>query len=161
MVRGKREELREALRQESASPCRWCDLGEALLEDGQKEKARYCFQQAEKLAPNLPPIWMRAAFFHFQMEETDAAIQCSARVLKIVPDYDQVIFNYYDRLVPSVEEVLPHLGDNRRAGQAYFRHLWDRRRRDRPQKPGSGCGSTRSPMTRWPLSTSTCFSSSG
>ena len=47
---------------------------------------------------------MRAAFFHFQIEETDAAIQCSARVLKIVPDYDQVIFNYYDRLVPSVEE---------------------------------------------------------
>ena len=120
---GKRDELQEALRQESASPYRWCDLGEALLEDGQKEKARYCFQQAEKLAPNLPPIWMRAAFFHFQMEETDAAIQCSARVLKIVPDYDQVIFNYYDRLVPSVEEVLPHLEDNRRAGQAYFRHL--------------------------------------
>jgi tetratricopeptide (TPR) repeat protein len=120
---GKREELREALRQEAASPYRWCDLGEALLEEGQKEKARYCFQQAEKLAPNLPPIWMRAAFFHFQMEETDAAIQCSARVLKTVPDYDQVIFNYFDRLAPNVEAVLPHLGDNRRAGQAYFRHL--------------------------------------
>jgi cytochrome c-type biogenesis protein CcmH/NrfG len=63
---GKREELREALGQESASPYGWCDLGEALLEDGQKEKARYCFQLAEKLAPNVPPIWMRAAFFHFQ-----------------------------------------------------------------------------------------------
>jgi tetratricopeptide (TPR) repeat protein len=98
---GKREELREALRRESASPYRWCDLGEAVLEDGQKEP-RYCFQQAEKLAPNLPPIWMRAAFFHFQMEETDAAIQCSARVLKTAPDYDQMIFNYYDRLTPSV-----------------------------------------------------------
>ena len=120
---GKREELREALGQESASPYRWCDLGEALLEDGQKEKARYCFQLAEKLAPNVPPIWMRAAFFHFQMEETEAAIQCSARVLKMAPDYDQAIFNYYDRLAPSVEAVLPHLGDNRRAGQAYFRHL--------------------------------------
>jgi hypothetical protein len=34
-----------------------------------------------------------------------------------------VIFNYCDHLVPSVEEVLPHLGDNRRAGQACFRHL--------------------------------------
>jgi hypothetical protein len=44
-------------------------------------------------------------------------------VLKTAPDYDQAIFNYYDRLAPSVEEVLPHLGDNRRAGQAYFRHL--------------------------------------
>ena len=120
---GKLEELREALRQEAASPYRWCDLGEGLLEDGQKEKARYCFEQALKLAPNLPPIWMRAAFFHFQMEEPGAALHCSAWVLKIVPDYDQVIFNYYDRLVPSVAEVLPHLADNRRAGQAYFRHL--------------------------------------
>jgi hypothetical protein len=33
---------------------------------------------------------------------------------------DQVIFNDYDRLAPSVEEVLPHLGDNR---GPYFRHL--------------------------------------
>jgi tetratricopeptide (TPR) repeat protein len=94
-----------------------------VLEDGQKEKARYCFQQAEKLAPNVPPIRMRAAFFHFQMEETEAAIQCSARVLKTAPDYDQAIFNYDDRLAPSVEAVLPHLGDDRRAGKAYLRHL--------------------------------------
>jgi tetratricopeptide (TPR) repeat protein len=119
----KREELREALRREPASPYRWCELGEAVLEDGQKEQERYGFQQAEKPAPKRPPMWMRAAFFHFQMEETEAAIQCSARVLKTAPDYDQAIFNYYDRLAPSVEEVLPHLGDHRRAGQAYFRHL--------------------------------------
>jgi tetratricopeptide (TPR) repeat protein len=117
---GKLGEVQEALRQEPASPYRWCDLGEALLEAGQKEKARYCFQQAQQLAPNLPPIWMRAAFFHFQMEETDAG---SAKVLKTVPNYDGVIFNYYDGLVPGVGEVLPHLGDDRRAGQAYFRHL--------------------------------------
>jgi hypothetical protein len=121
---GKREELREALRREAASPYGWCDLGEALLEDGQKEQARYCFQLAEKLAPNVPPIWMwAAAFFHFQMEENEAAIQCSARVPRMAPDYDEAIFNYYDRLAPNVEAVLPHLGDNRRAGQAYFRHL--------------------------------------
>src|ERR1035437_7674706 len=120
---GKREELREALRQEPASPYRWCDLGEALLEDGQKEKARYCFQQAEKLAPNVPPIWMRAAFFHFQMEETEAAIQCSARVLKTAPDYDQALFNYYDRLARSVEEVLPHLGAARPPARASLRPL--------------------------------------
>src|ERR1035437_4773440 len=120
---GKREELREALRREPASPYRWCELEGAVLEDGLKEQARYGFQQAEKPAPNLPPMWMRAAFFHFQMEETEAAIQCSARVLKTAPDYDQAIFNYYDRLAPSVEAVLPHLGDNRRAGQAYLRHL--------------------------------------
>src|ERR1019366_8332035 len=63
---GKLGEVREALRQEAASPYRWCDLGEALLEAGQKEKARYCFQQAQQLAPNLPPIWMRPLSFIFR-----------------------------------------------------------------------------------------------
>jgi hypothetical protein len=66
---------------------------------------------------------MRAMFFHLQGDETAAALDSSARVLKIVPYYDEVIFSYYDRLVPTVAEVLPHLGDNARAGQAYFRHL--------------------------------------
>jgi len=120
---GKVAGLREALRQDPASPYRWCDLADGFLEAGQREKARYCFEQARGLAPNIPPIWMRAMFFYLQGEETAAALDSSARVLKIVPDYDEVIFNYYDRFVPTVAEVLPHLGDNGRAGQAYFRHL--------------------------------------
>jgi hypothetical protein len=113
----------QALRQDPASPYRWCDLAEALQQEGQRDQARYCFQQARALAPNIPPIWMRATFFYLQGEETAAALDSSARVLKLVPDYDDVIFNYYDRFVPTVAEVLPHLADNGRAGQAYFRHL--------------------------------------
>jgi hypothetical protein len=66
---------------------------------------------------------MRAMFLHLQGGETAAALDSSARVLKLVPYYDEVIFNYYDRFAPTVAEVLPHLGDNARAGQAYFRHL--------------------------------------
>src|SRR5437867_829176 len=33
----------EALRRNPASASRWCDLGEALLESGQTERARRCF----------------------------------------------------------------------------------------------------------------------
>ena len=120
---GKLGSLREALRQDPASPYSWCDLAEGFSEEGQREKARYCFEEARGLAPNIPPIWMRAMFFYLQGEETAFALDSSARVLKIVPDYDEVIFNYYDRFVPTVAEVLPHLGDNGRAGQAYFSHL--------------------------------------
>jgi len=120
---GKLPGLQEELREDPASPYRWCDLGEAFLQDGQNKKARYCFEQARLLAPDIPPIWMRAMFFHLQNDETPAALHCSARVLQLVPDYDQVIFNYYDRFVPRVAEVLPHLAGNRRAGQLYFRHL--------------------------------------
>ena len=115
--------LREALRLDPASPYRWCDLAERFSEEGQREKARYCFEEARGLAPNIPPIWMRSMFFYLQGEETAAALDSSARVLKIVPNYDDVIFNYYDRFVPAVAEVLPHLADNGRAGQAYFSHL--------------------------------------
>jgi hypothetical protein len=71
----------------------------------------------------IPPIWMRAMFFYLQCEETAAALDSSARVLKIVPNYDDDVFNYYDRFVPTVAEVLPYLADNGRASQAYFSHL--------------------------------------
>jgi hypothetical protein len=115
--------LQQALRQDPASPYRWCDLAEGLQQEGQRDQARYCFRQACALAPNIPPIWIRAMFFYLQGEETAAALDSSARVLKLVPNYDDVIFNYYDRFVPTVAEVLPHLADNGRAGQAYFHHL--------------------------------------
>jgi tetratricopeptide (TPR) repeat protein len=115
--------LKEALRQDPASPYRGCDLAERFAEEGQREKARYCFHEALALAPNIPPIWMRAMFFYLQGEETAAALDSSARVPKVVPDYDEVIFNYYDRFVPTVAEVLLHLADNGRAAQIYFRLL--------------------------------------
>jgi Tetratricopeptide repeat len=115
--------LERDLRQEPASPYRWCDLGQAFLGEGQKENARYCFEQAKRLAPNLPGIWMRASDFHFRMGDIDQALQSTAKVLTIAPDFDEPIFEYYDRYVPAVSDVLPHLDVNRRAGQAYFRHI--------------------------------------
>ena len=147
---GSLAELREALRLEAASPYRWCDLGEGLLEDGQKEKARYCFEQALKLAPNLPPIWMRATFFHFEMDETTAALQCSAKVLKTVPYYDEVIFNYYDRVgAYGREGAAPPRGHRRRATM-YFRHILKAGgRRMGHLFAGSGYKNDHSRMTTW------------
>jgi len=120
---GNPESLRQALRRDAASPYRWCDLGEGLLQGGKKDEARYCFEQALQLGPNVPPVLMRAAFFHFQTDETAAALERSARVLQLVPSYDDVIFQYYDKAVTTVAEVLPYLSGNRRASQAYFRHI--------------------------------------
>lgn len=113
----------EALRRDPASPYAWCDLAESLQERGQTEKARYCFEQAQLRAPNLPPVWLRSMFFDFQSDRTAAALESSARVLRLVPDYDGVIFHYYDRQVSSVAQVLPYLAGNSRAAQGYFRHL--------------------------------------
>ena len=62
-----RRDFAARFRQEAASQYRWCDFGAAGRTDRKKDT--------------------RAAFFHFQMEETDAAMRCFARVLKTAPGY--------------------------------------------------------------------------
>jgi hypothetical protein len=108
---------------ESASPYRWCDLGEDLLQSGKTEQARYCFRRAVQLAPNIPPIWMRAVNFYLQVDDIPAALACTAPVLRLVSDYDEVIFGDVDHLGQDAGEFLPLIADNRRALAAYFRHL--------------------------------------
>ncbi len=116
-------QLEEALRGDLASPYRWCDLGEALTGTGQIQKARYCFGRAVHLGPGIPPILMRAANFHFRLSEPRQGLPHTARVMELAPDYDAIIFSYYDRLIPDAAVVLPHLRGNVRAVLAYFRHL--------------------------------------
>jgi hypothetical protein len=83
---------------------------------------------------------MRAAFFHFQMEETDAAIRCSAKVLKTVPNYDGVIFNYYDRLVPGVGRYCRTWGTTGARDRPTFATSWERRRRAGSKSVGVAAG---------------------
>src|ERR1043166_2350411 len=64
--------LKEALRENTISPSRWLALGEGYEQSGDKEQARYCFEQAEKLAHNVPPIWIRAAAYHFRQGQREA-----------------------------------------------------------------------------------------
>jgi len=115
--------LEQALRRDLASPYLWCDLAEALTETGQLEKARYCFGRAVQLGPRIPPILMRAANFHFRLGEHRQALPYTARIMELAPDYDAIIFSYYDRLIPDAAAVLPHLRGNSRAACSYFRHL--------------------------------------
>ena len=115
--------LEQAVRGDLASPYLWCDLGEVQTEMGQIEKARHCFRQAVQLGPRIPPILMRAANFHFRLSEPGQALPYTARIMELVPDYDAIIFSYYDRLIPDAGAILPHLKGNSRAAYSYFRHL--------------------------------------
>ena len=117
------ESAARKLRADSASPYRWCDLGDELLQAGKTEQARACFRRAVQLAPNIPPIWMRAVNFYLQVDDIPAALACTAPVLMLVSDYDGVIFGDVDHLGRDAVEFLPHIADNRRALSAYFRHL--------------------------------------
>ena len=112
-----------ALRGNPASPYRWCDLGESLLDSGQPETGRRCMVRAVELGPHMPQILLRAANFHFRLGDTDAALGYAARVLAMVPDYDAIIFNSYSRLDVGTDAVLNRgLPHDSRAVQAYFRY---------------------------------------
>ena len=112
-----------ALVADSANPYRWADLAEAFAHAGQMDKARYAFQRALALSRDIPPILLRDANFHFQLDESDQALSSAARVLSIVPDYDSVLFNYFDRFVAGPKPVLAAIGDSARATTAYTLHL--------------------------------------
>src|ERR1051325_4837661 len=115
---------RARLTRTPASPDRWCDLGEALLESGEVEQARYCFSRAYEFGPNVVPVLMRIANFHFRLGEKSPAFEAMAQVLAQVPDYDAVIFSYYDRMGANIGEILDHaLPVDRRAAQSYFRYV--------------------------------------
>jgi hypothetical protein len=124
-VRGAAAErlFQEALERDEASAYRWCDLGEAMLEDGRIEGARHCFRRALELAPGIPQIRVRDANFHFRIDEPKEGLQSAAKVLERVPDYDAVLFSYFDAMAPEVADVLAEVGGDRRVARAYLQHL--------------------------------------
>ena len=113
----------EALRRDNSNPNRWADLGDAFTLDGRLPDAAYCFSRALTLNRRLPQIWLRDANFHFQTGATDAALDSAERVLLTVPDYDGVLFNYFDRLIGDPSRVFAKIGGNRRASVSYANHL--------------------------------------
>jgi len=118
------EAFEAALRRDPASPYRWCELGETLLEAGRTEEARRCFRRGVELGAGTPSILMRAANFHFRLGENRQALTFTIRVLAMTPEFDQVIFSSYARLGVSIEEALADgVPKQRRAAQAFLRHL--------------------------------------
>lgn len=116
--------FRQAVQADPAFPYRWSDLGGALAAAGRADLAEYCFRRAVALAPHSPQIAIRAANFYFQQGETDPALALTAAVLRTTPAYDSVVFNSWVRLGGDLNSILRNgVGDNRRAAEAFFRHL--------------------------------------
>lgn len=116
--------LRDALARDPAGAYRWCRLGEALEEGGERHGARYCFLRAAELGPNLPPVLMRAANFHFAAGATADGLACTRRILALVRDYDAVIFGTWSRLgVPQEDVFARGFPPVRGVRSAYFRHV--------------------------------------
>lgn len=116
--------FRNVLQRDPQDPYRWVDLGEAFLEAGQKEDARYCFGQVLVLAPRTAVLLLRVADFHFQIGENQLALPITARILALIPDYDSIIFSEYRRRVDRSEDILRFgLPENPRVAKSWLQFL--------------------------------------
>ena len=127
--------FRRVIEREPQDPYRWADLGESFLEAGEKENARYCYSQVLALAPQFPPLLLRAANFHFQIGEEKKALPITGRILRLIPDYDSIIFSEYTRLVDDSENVLLYgLPEDQRAVKSWLQYLMQAGRMDDAQR---------------------------
>jgi hypothetical protein len=127
--------FRQLLQRDPQNPFRWADLGEAFLEAGQKEEARECYGRVLALAPRSTPLLLRAANFYFQIGESKEALPITARILKLIPDYDSIIFSEYTRLVDHTEDVLQYgLPEDRRPVKSWLQYLMQAGRLDEAQR---------------------------
>lgn len=115
--------FRTVLQRNPHDPYRWADLGEALLEAGRKEEARYCYERVEALAPRVPPFLLRVANFHFLIGEPRRALPITARILAMIPDYDAVIFSQYTRLADTADVLRFGLPEDSRAARSWLRFV--------------------------------------
>lgn len=114
---------REALARDTGSAYRWADLAQALADDRKIPEARLCFDRAVELAPSIPQIWVRHANFCFMQDQPDMALQSAVRVLATVPDYDDLLFGYFDQMIDRPAAVIAAIGGQPRAMQSWLRHL--------------------------------------
>jgi len=142
LTEGKEENIQHAitifrivLQRDPQDPYRWAELGDAFLEAGQKEDARYCFGQVLVLAPRSAVFLLRVADFHFQIGENQQALPITARILALIPDYDSVIFSEYIRVVDRAEDLLRFgLPEDRRAAKSWLQFLIQAGRLDDAQR---------------------------
>jgi hypothetical protein len=124
------QSLQKALVENAVSPYRWLELAEGYEQAEDLADARTCFRHAEDLAPNLPPVWIRAAAFHFRQGEKEQGLLAGAHAQSISDTSDAFLFQYYDRLVRDNALVVRTLSTDKRTLTAWFRYAMAKRRPD-------------------------------
>jgi len=106
------------------SPYLWCHLGDAYLAAGDHAQARRSFAMAASVGPAIPQTLLRVAGFHFRLGENRRALEYWARVLALCPDYDRLIFSYYERTGEDLDAILRYgMPRQSRPARSYFSYL--------------------------------------
>jgi hypothetical protein len=113
---------RQALVLSPASAYRWCDLAEALLAAGERDRAASCFRRAVQLAPATPTVLLRAVYGATRLGDTKETLALGRRVLELVPDYDDVVYGVYLSSGIPIGEILQEAVPER-AAPGLFRCL--------------------------------------
>ena len=141
--------FRRALQQDAQDPYRWADLGDAFLDAGQKEDARYCYGQVLALAPRSAPFLLRVANFHFESGNNEKALRTTARILSLVSEYDSIVFGEYIRYVDALTTFCS-LAFRRILAREVLAAILDAIRASVTKRnvPGTGSQNADMPMTR-------------
>jgi hypothetical protein len=117
-----------ALERNPASAYRWCDVGEALSDNGNEKLAAYCYRRAGELAPDDPNILLAIGDYYARTENPTLAVEPFSRILALTgaPDGDFLtgnVFSYYERIGIRENKLLgPAIPDGVNA-RAYVRYL--------------------------------------
>jgi tetratricopeptide (TPR) repeat protein len=112
-----------ALDRDPASPFRWCEYGEALLNAGDRTRARECLLRGAALGPYVAPVQMRAVNFAYRTGDGDWALRAGIHLLGLVDAYDDAVFTVWDRMELHAARVVRAGLPDRRSAQSYLRHL--------------------------------------
>jgi len=117
------ELLQLAVRRDSSNAYLWADLADALAASGDAARARQCIDRALSLTKAIPAIWVRHANFCFLHNDVEEALRSAARVLHTVPDYDDILFHYFNQIVDDPKRILATIGDQQRATRSWLTYL--------------------------------------
>ncbi len=118
------EHSQTALVRDAGSPYRWRDLGRALAQAGQTEKAIACYRRSVELGPNNPTTLTRAASFFGSINQPLEALPYYARTLQLVSNWDTNIFDAYGQMRINVMDIWNlGIGLHERPARAYFQYL--------------------------------------
>lgn len=116
--------LQEALRRSVADTDRWLALGDAFFEAGRVQEAEYCFTRAVDLGPQNPAAFWRTAQFYARIEQPVRSEEYMGKMLDLLPEYKELVFDTYLSSRTDVIETLRHgIPQKSPLAQDYFRYL--------------------------------------
>jgi predicted TPR repeat methyltransferase len=103
--------LQRSVEADDTNPHAWLNFGNALLVEGDKERARGAFEKATQLAPKLPIAWFNLGVCLGRCRQPNEAASALHEALRLEPGYIPAYI--------SLATLLHYLGNYTEAAQVY------------------------------------------